>query len=119
MTNLQCLLVLKNKKQMNDRNTLLAVLTQAIGLAQARQRQAIVNFGFDMYDGLRNTSMKDRRGLFSKIDRNNLGLLVNQQARFNLMGKFGLYHEKRASAMQRWDSICSCCLILQGSTLFL
>ena len=76
---------------MDDRNTLIAVLTQAIGLAQARQRQAFITLGFGMCEGLRDTSLEDLRGLFSTIDRNNLRLLANQQLRFNLTVKTRMY----------------------------
>ena len=72
---------------MNDGNTLLTVLTNAIGLTLLRQRQAIVSFGFDTCNGLKSTSIEDLRGLFSTIDRNNRGLLANQQARLNLTVK--------------------------------
>ena len=76
---------------MDDRNTLVTVLTEAIGLTLARQRQAIVNFGFDTCNGLKSTSVEDLRGLFSTIDRNNHGLLANQQLRFNLIVNSCMY----------------------------
>ena len=76
---------------MDDAGTLLAVLTQAIGLIQARQRQAIVTLGFDTCKGLRDTWLEDLRGLFSTIDRNNRGLVANQQVRFNLTVKSRMY----------------------------
>ena len=76
---------------MNDTGTLLEVLTQAIGLTQARQRQAIITLGFDTCKGLRDTSLEDLRGLFGMIERNNCGLLANQQVRFNLTVKACMY----------------------------
>ena len=76
---------------MDDGNTLLTVLTDAIGLTVARQRQAIVTFGFDTCNGLKSTSVEDLRILFNTIDRNNRGLLANQQARLNLTVKSRMY----------------------------
>ena len=70
---------------------MLTVLTDAIGLALLRQRQAIVSYGFDTCNGLMSTSVEDLRSLFSMIDRNNRGLLANQQARLNLTVKSCMY----------------------------
>ena len=44
---------------MDDPATLLTVLQNAIGLNLARQRQAIMNFGFDTCNGLKNMSEAD------------------------------------------------------------
>ena len=87
----KCLSIHETRKQMDDAGTLLAVLTQAIGLTQARQRQAIVTLGFDTCERLRDTSLEDLRGLFSTIERNNHGLGANQQVRFNLTVKSYMY----------------------------
>ena len=76
---------------MDDAGTLLAVLAQAIGLTQARQRQAIVMLGFDACEGLRDTLLEDLRFFFGTIDRKNRGLLANQHVRFNLTFKSHMY----------------------------
>ena len=76
---------------MDDTATLLAVLTQAIGLTQVRQRQAIVTLGFDTCKGLRDALLEDLQGLFGTIDRNNCERLANQQVRFNLTVKSHMY----------------------------
>ena len=76
---------------MDDPATLLTVLQNAIGLNLARQRQAIVNFGFETCDGLKNTSEANFRGLFSTIECNNRNLLPGQQVRLNLTAKARLH----------------------------
>ena len=76
---------------MDDQATLLTVLQNATGLNLARQRQAIVNFGFDTCNGLKNTSEANFRGLFSTIEHNNRNLQVGNQVRLNLTGKARLH----------------------------
>ena len=76
---------------MDDPPTLIAVLQNAIGLGLVRQRQTIVNFGFDTCNGLKNSTESDLRGLFSTIERNNCGLNANQQVRLNLTHKSRMY----------------------------
>ena len=76
---------------MDDPATLLTVLQNAIGLNLARQRQAIVNFGFDTCNGLKNRSEADFRGLFSTIERNSRNLQAGNQVRLNLTVKAHLH----------------------------
>ena len=76
---------------MNDRATLITVLQNTIGLGLARQRQTIINFGFDTCNGLKNSTESDLRGRFSTIERNNRGLNANQQVRLNLTHKSRMY----------------------------
>ena len=72
---------------MDDAQTLVTVLQDAIGLNQGRQRQAIINFGFDTCNGLKNTTEDDLKGLFSTIQRNNGGLPAHRQVHLNLTVK--------------------------------
>ena len=78
-------------QQIDNKTTLVTLLQNAIGLYLARQRQVIVNFGFDTCNGLKNTSVEDLRGVFSTIDRNNCLLQAGQQVRLNLTVKSQLY----------------------------
>ena len=76
---------------MDDTQTLVTVLQLAIDLNQGRQRQAIINFGFDTCNRLKNTTEDNLKDLFSTIEQNNHGLLANQQVRLNLTVKSRLY----------------------------
>ena len=72
---------------MDDPQTLVTVLQDAIGLNQERQGQSIVNFGFDTCNGLKNTTEDDLKGLFSTIERKNRGIAANWQVCLNLTVK--------------------------------
>lgn len=72
---------------MNDPATLESVLQNAIGLTLGRQRQAIIDLGFNTCNGLENASKDDLKTLFLTVERNNRDLNANQQVRFNITVK--------------------------------